>query len=109
MSGPPELPGWMFASCSITWSMFDDGEMSSAFAFDTMPFVSVNSGSSSGIPRGEHVDAGLDLAVEPVEERVAVALDVDDREVGALGHAEHPRRDFGSAEPATKTSRSPRR
>ncbi len=72
--------------------MFDDGEMSSALAFETMPLVSVNSGSSSGIPRGEHVDAGLDLAVEPVEERVAVALDVDDREVGALGHAEHPRR-----------------
>ncbi len=44
------------------------------------------------VARREDVDARLDVAVEPLEERVSVALDVDHREVRALGHAEHSRR-----------------
>ena len=73
-SGPPELPGSMFASCSITEST--DAQLVSPAAFGLRHDAAGERvlGIAEREASDTHLEAGIDLAVVPVEERIAVAL-----------------------------------
>ena len=79
------------ASRSITESTDAQLVSPAAWAFDTMPLGERVLGIAEREASGAHLEAGIDLAVVPVEERIAVALEIDDREIAALRDAEHLR------------------
>ena len=80
----------MAASCSSTESIDAQLVSPSASSFEMMPLVNVNSGSPRGNPAAYTSMPVLRSSCVPVERRQRVVLvDVDQREVVALRHAEH--------------------